>query len=58
MKGFYTTLEAAEKLGITRQAVIYYSHKYNIGEQVGRTWFYTAEDIEEIRNTDNRRKPK
>ena len=55
---YKTSLEVAEALGITRQAVMIYTKKYGIGKKFYGRWLFTDKDIEKIRNTDGRRKAK
>ena len=55
-KKLFTSTEVANHLGIQRQSVTYYHKKYGIGKKYGMSVMFTAEDIQEILNTDARRK--
>lgn len=52
----YTTKEVAIILGIQMNSVGLYYKKFNIGQKYGRDLLFSASDIEEIRNTDGRKK--
>jgi len=52
----YTTKEVAIILGIQMNSVGLYFKKFNIGQKYGRDLLFTESDIEEIRNTDGRKK--
>lgn len=51
----YTTKQAAELLGISRQLVHRYTRRHNIGTVYGRQRLLTAADIETIRTRPDHR---
>ena len=53
----YSSREVSEMLGIKIQSVTTYFRKHGIGTKYGKSIMFTKEDVEKIRNTDNRRKP-
>ena len=51
----YTTKDAAEQLGISRQLVHRYTKRHNIGTVYGRQRLLTAADIDTIRTRPDHR---
>ena len=51
----YTTEQVAKEIGRTTMAVKTYPAKFDVGTKIGRDWFFTADDLEVIRNRDDNR---
>ena len=53
---YLTSREVAEELGIKVQSVSLYHRKYGIGTKVDGRLFFTRKELEEMRETDGRRR--
>ena len=53
---YLTSREVAEELGIKIQSVSLYHRKYGIGTKVDGRLFFTRKELEEMRETDGRRR--
>ena len=52
----FTAVEVSEMLGLKKNSILYYFQKYEIGEKIDGTIYFTKEDINYIRKTDRRKK--
>lgn len=52
----YTTQEVADQIGVTTGRIRQLAVPLHVGTKVGRDWVFTADDIERLRERDDRRR--
>lgn len=54
----YTTAEAAAEVGISRPMVTHLAREHGLGRKFGKSWLFTAADLDAMRRRDTQRGPK
>lgn len=50
MERTITSKDAAERLGVSRESVVYHCRNNGVGQKIGRDWVLSEEDIQAIRS--------
>lgn len=50
MERTITSNDAAGRLGVSRESVVYHCRKNGVGKKIGRDWMLSEKDIEAIRS--------